>query len=763
VNLNWNASAGATSYRIKRATASGGPYAVVGSPVGTSFPDTTVSNGTTYYYAISAVNASGESANSSPPVSASPIGSTGTTTTTFVSVGAQDGWVQESSQTSNVGGGFDAANATGQALIIGDTNSNRQNKLIVSFDTTALPGAATIVSATLKLRRGALIGGNPFSALGSCYVDLKGGAGFGNATALAAADFQAAADATQVAVMSNPVNNNDWSTGSLNAAGLAALNRDGTTQLRVYFASGDNNNSSNDYMGFYSGENATPENRPVLEVVYETASGLAAPAITSADAVAATYGSPFSYTIAATNAPVTFSATGLPPGLTFDEIRGVISGVPAATGDFPISLQASNAGGSATRALNVTVAKAGATLALDNLNQTYDGTSRPVAVSTFPSGLPLQLTYDGAATPPTDAGSYHVVATVQSANYTGTAAGTLVVAKAGAGIALDRLIQSYDGAPKAVLAVTDPAGLPVDLTYAGSATPPIAPGAHAVVATINDANHAGSTSGELVIASTALVRHAPVLNGGLDGSVQVLTAENAVLNGSAWISGDLLLPGTPTIIRNGALGYAGQRDGGGSATPAGYSVTLNANALVRYLVVRTNPLALPVVVAPSLPTGTRYVTINQAGQDCGDFSTLRNLTLNGNVGVVAVPPGNYGVFMANGGSGFILGVAGATEPAVYDFESFLFNGNSTLQVAGPVIVTLGGGVTLNGILGNPAHPEWLTLRFVTGGPTLNGAAVLHGSVAAPSGSVQLNGRLQGRVSSDGLTINGQGLLEDPEL
>jgi fibronectin type 3 domain-containing protein len=71
VSLTWNASTGATSYNVKRATTSGGPYAVISSPMGTSFADTTVANGTIYFYVVSAVNSAGESANSNQ-VSATP-------------------------------------------------------------------------------------------------------------------------------------------------------------------------------------------------------------------------------------------------------------------------------------------------------------------------------------------------------------------------------------------------------------------------------------------------------------------------------------------------------------------------------------------------------------------------------------------------------------------------------------------------------------------------------------------------------------------
>ncbi len=65
VTLNWAASAGATGYNIKRALTSGGPYTVIGTTVGTSYTDNTVTNGTTYYYVVSATNGLGESVDSS--------------------------------------------------------------------------------------------------------------------------------------------------------------------------------------------------------------------------------------------------------------------------------------------------------------------------------------------------------------------------------------------------------------------------------------------------------------------------------------------------------------------------------------------------------------------------------------------------------------------------------------------------------------------------------------------------------------------------
>jgi fibronectin type 3 domain-containing protein len=72
VTLSWSASSGATFYRVRRGTVSGGPYTTVATVTSTLWANTGLTNGTTYYFTVVAGNSAGTSANSSP-ASATPL------------------------------------------------------------------------------------------------------------------------------------------------------------------------------------------------------------------------------------------------------------------------------------------------------------------------------------------------------------------------------------------------------------------------------------------------------------------------------------------------------------------------------------------------------------------------------------------------------------------------------------------------------------------------------------------------------------------
>ena len=68
VVLTWPALASAASYEVRRSIISGGPYSVIGNPVGAAFTDTGLVNGLRYFYVVAAVNAGGSSASSAEMV-----------------------------------------------------------------------------------------------------------------------------------------------------------------------------------------------------------------------------------------------------------------------------------------------------------------------------------------------------------------------------------------------------------------------------------------------------------------------------------------------------------------------------------------------------------------------------------------------------------------------------------------------------------------------------------------------------------------------
>ena len=103
VALSWTATTGASSYKVKRATVNGGPYTTIATGVTSpSYTNTSLVNGTTYYYVVSAVNGAGESANSAqvsatPSAPAGPAAPTSLTASSTVKKQIKLTWTQSTS------------------------------------------------------------------------------------------------------------------------------------------------------------------------------------------------------------------------------------------------------------------------------------------------------------------------------------------------------------------------------------------------------------------------------------------------------------------------------------------------------------------------------------------------------------------------------------------------------------------------------------------------------------------------------------------
>ncbi len=73
ITLTWSPAATATNYNVKRSNTSGSGYLTIATASGTNYADPAVANGVTYYYVVSAINAGGESANSTQASATPPV------------------------------------------------------------------------------------------------------------------------------------------------------------------------------------------------------------------------------------------------------------------------------------------------------------------------------------------------------------------------------------------------------------------------------------------------------------------------------------------------------------------------------------------------------------------------------------------------------------------------------------------------------------------------------------------------------------------
>ena len=92
------------------------------------------------------------------------------------------------------------------------------------------------------------------------------------------------------------------------------------------------------------------------EDVQVTFSGTFAPVITSPATADGLVGVPFNYQITARGGATSFGVSGtLPPGLSLNAVTGIISGAPRSTGNYAVTVRASNAGGTGTRPVNFAI------------------------------------------------------------------------------------------------------------------------------------------------------------------------------------------------------------------------------------------------------------------------------------------------------------------------------------------------------------------------------------------------------------------------
>lgn len=393
------------------------------------------------------------------------------------------------------------------------------------------------------------------------------------------------------------------------------------------------------------------------------------PVINSALSANATMGAQFAYQITALNSPTSFSATGLPGGLVLNTASGAITGTPTLYGTYAAKISATNANGTSTQNLNVTVAPV-----LPSITNT--GTAggragfafsyrivatnapRSFGVSGLPAGLTLNATSGIISGTPVAAGNATV--TLSATNPAGTvtkaipfviipqvpAITTSATANGTVGQVHSRAITATNS-PVQFSAVGLPPGLTINSTSGLVGGIPTLDGTY--LSRVTATNAGGSATQNLTYTIAPVL---PVLTNNGTLTVRVgtpvsyrITALNAPRSFAA-----VGLPGGLTVNATSGL------ISGTPAVAGNFSMNLTA----------TNPAGtgfknLPAVVLPIVPvitsSSTRSAAISQpfTHQIAATNSPTRfgatglpaGLTVNATTGLVSGSPAASGLFVAN--------------------------------------------------------------------------------------------------------------------
>ncbi len=279
-----------------------------------------------------------------------------------------------------------------------------------------------------------------------------------------------------------------------------------------------------------------------------------APTITSASTAGGTAGAPFSYTITASGtAPITFSTSPLPTGLTVSTTTGLISGTPTVASTYSDTLYAHNAAGDATpKVLILTISPAAVAPTITNTTLTATGTAgtafsytitatgtAPITygASPLPTGLTVSTTTGLISGIPTVAGTYND--TLYAHNAVGDATPKVLVltvtpapvppaitsaltASGTAGTTFSYTITASGTTPITFNALPLPAGLSIDSSSGKISGTPAAAGTTSV--TLSAHNTAGAATPQTLVLTIAPAPVAPTITSTLSAGGTAGTA-----------------------------------------------------------------------------------------------------------------------------------------------------------------------------------------------------------------------------------------------
>ena len=414
-----------------------------------------------------------------------------------------------------------------------------------------------------------------------------------------------------------------------------------------------------------------------------------APVITSHASALGTAGKAFSYSITASNKPTSFGASGLPAGLSVNAQTGLISGSPAAAGILPATISATNAGGTGSLALLLTVYPSSpvvtsASSASGSVGKAFSyaitASNNPTSfgASGLPTGLSVNTKTGLISGTPTSVALSTVTLTAVNTGGTGAMAFTLnvnppapvITSPAGAtgkvGSAFSYAIAASNN-PTSFGAAGLPTGLSVNAqTGLISGSPAVA---GVLPATISATNAGGTGSLALLLTvypSSPVVTSASSAKGtaGQAFSYSITASNKPTSFGAAGLPAGLsvnaqtgLISGTPASVALSTVTLTAANAGGTGAM----AFTLNVN-----------PPA-PVITSPVSALGTTgqafsySIIASNTPTSFGAAGLPAGLNVNTKTGLISGTPTSIGLSMvtltaANAGGTGALGLALTVNP-----------------------------------------------------------------------------------------------------